>query len=377
MIKDRHFIDFISLMIVLGRYSKDYCDSTNSKIPATVAETNYFCSNFDSDAFRKFCEAHLHQIQDELKNAFLSLQFDKDASQSSGGDRDSATLDPKQQKSTSTPILHNTKATQTPVHSNNTQKNDWNRDNDTYTQPFDWSNKTNNISGIENISPNNNNQETSGTTMPIYKPSPVRYAQQYVDHNMAKPSFVTQPNTFEPVPNHPQFPVRLRGEDEDSSQDRRTLRSPRYYTNKYGYQRPEVKRQALPVRVGWDGQLSTFNRYKNELTGFYRQVGQGYMFDPEFQRIYKVWGDQAIDRYSKANITMTQFIKDKEALYGGVQSSIKAGHGLKQVLKYEEEQDGLMAWMELMDEYDKEGSKDLRIMKLESIVSTPFSRGYK
>ena len=308
---------------------------------------------------------------------FLSLQFDKDASQSSGGDRDSATLDPKQQKSTSTPILHNTKATQTPVHSNNTQKNDWNRDNDTYTQPFDWSNKANNISGIENISPNNNNQETSGTTMPIYKPSPVRYAQQYVDHNMAKPSFVTQPNTFEPVPNHPQFPVRLRGEDEDNSQDGRTLRSPRYYTNKYGYQRPEVKRQALPVHVGWDGQLSTFNRYKNELTGFYRQVGQGYMFDPEFQRIYKVWGDQAIDRYSKANITMTQFIKDKEALYGGVQSSIKAGHGLKQVLKYEEEQDGLMAWMELMDEYDKEGSKDLRIMKLESIVSTPFSRGYK
>ena len=74
---------------------------------------------------------------------------------------------------------------------------------------------------------------------------------------------------------------------------------------------------------------------------------------------------------------MAQFIKDKEALYGGVQSSVKAGHGLKQVLKYEEEQDGLMAWMELMEEYDKEGSKDLRIMKLENIVSTPFSRGYK
>ena len=60
MIKDRHFIDFISLMIVLGRYSKDYCDSTNSKIPATVAETNYFCSNFDPDAFREFCEAQLY-----------------------------------------------------------------------------------------------------------------------------------------------------------------------------------------------------------------------------------------------------------------------------------------------------------------------------
>ena len=101
------------------------------------------------------------------------------------------------------------------------------------------------------------------------------------------------------------------------------------------------------------------------------------MFDPEFQRLYKEWGDQAIDKYSKVSISMVQFIKDIEALYGGVQSSIKAGHGLKQVLKYEEEQDGLLVWMELMEVYDKEGSKDLRIMRLENIVSTPFTRGYK
>ena len=234
-LQDRHFIDFVSMVVTLGRFFGDMCANDNTDPPATAALTTYFCNSFDRDLFNRYCTRNFPNIQNELKDAFSTVLK---SPMSSGG----VTKVPSSRKNTTTPKLHSEKATQTPVHSNTSPKNDWTRMKDNESQQYDWSTATQNPYETENIAPNNDIHTTETNNTPIYKPSPIRYARQYVDNNMAKPSFVSHPNTFEPVPNHPQFPVRLRNEADDSSNEGRTLRSPRYYTNKYGHQKPEVLR---------------------------------------------------------------------------------------------------------------------------------------
>ena len=84
-----------------------------------------------------------------------------------------------------------------------------------------------------------------------------------------------------------------------------------------------------------------------------------------------------MDNWEHEIIHKVQLTKDLQSLYGALQSSIKKGKGLKELLMYEDSQDGLKVWLELVKTNDKDGSRDLRISKLESIISLPYNRYYK
>ena len=49
---------------------------------------------------------------------------------------------------------------------------------------------------------------------------------------------------------------------------------------------------------------------------------------------------------------------------------------MKELLVYEDTQDGLTMWLEMVKTYDKGGSANLRIQMLESVISIPFHRSY-
>ena len=108
-LQDRPFIDFISMVVTLGRFFG------NTDPPATAALTTYFCNSFDRDLFNRYCTRNFPSIQKELKDAFSKVLK---SSMSSGG----VTKVPSSRKNTTTPKLHSEKATQTPVHSNTSPK---------------------------------------------------------------------------------------------------------------------------------------------------------------------------------------------------------------------------------------------------------------
>jgi hypothetical protein len=47
-----------------------------------------------------------------------------------------------------------------------------------------------------------------------------------------------------------------------------------------------MKRQALNLRVTWDGSIDRFEVFRNNVEGNYGQSSAGYLFDPEFQAEY-------------------------------------------------------------------------------------------
>ena len=127
-----------------------------------------------------------------------------------------------------------------------------------------------------------------------------------------------------------------------------------------------AKRHVLPTRVQWRGEVSNFLDYKDEVIGHFMQVSAGYLFDQEFQDLWKEHKYDAL-KYSQETefITRSQLKVDIQSLYGALKSSLKNRAGTKHLLHYEKEEDGLSVWMDLVEEFDKDGDKDLRISKLE------------
>ena len=99
------------------------------------------------------------------------------------------------------------------------------------------------------------------------------------------------------------------------------------------------------------------------------------MFAEDFQEEYLRTGINGFDENN--DVTRKQFIRDIHALFGAIQCSIKTGIGLKEIVTHSATQDGLKVWIALVKQYDQGGSKDIKIARMESIVSTPFFKNYK
>jgi hypothetical protein len=42
------------------------------------------------------------------------------------------------------------------------------------------------------------------------------------------------------------------------------------------------RRQVLPSRVIWDGNIDRFEEFRNKVDGHYGHIGAGYLFDSDF-----------------------------------------------------------------------------------------------
>jgi hypothetical protein len=48
----------------------------------------------------------------------------------------------------------------------------------------------------------------------------------------------------------------------------------------------DERRQVLPSKVIWDGTIDRFEVLRNNVEGYYGQIGAGYLFDSSFQEAY-------------------------------------------------------------------------------------------
>ena len=138
-----------------------------------------------------------------------------------------------------------------------------------------------------------------------------------------------------------------------------------------------IRRSVLPKEVTWDGNLDTFEEFKDLLSGHYMQVGAGYLFDTTFQASYLQDGINCYIHFPEDIPNILQLKKDVQSLYGALMSSCKRGAGSVILMHHKTSQDGLMAWMEMLDRFDADGDKETCIMRLEDRLNTPFSRMYK
>jgi hypothetical protein len=139
----------------------------------------------------------------------------------------------------------------------------------------------------------------------------------------------------------------------------------------------DQRRQVLPSRVIWDGSIDRFELFRNSVEGHYEQIGVGYLFDSEFQTAYLEKGVDCYVDVKDEVPTASQIKKDARALYGALLSACQGGIGRRILMEYSNKQDGIRAWYQLINQYETDGNTNVRIKKLENVITTVFNRHYK
>ena len=137
----------------------------------------------------------------------------------------------------------------------------------------------------------------------------------------------------------------------------------------------DEKRQVLPSRVIWDGNLERLEEFRNKVEGHYGQIGAGYLFDMDFQKAYLEKGVGCFVDFLDEVHSASQIKKDVRALYGALLSACQSGVGRRILMENRAKQDGIQSW--LVKQHETDGNKNIRIKKLESVISTVFHRHYK
>ena len=128
-------------------------------------------------------------------------------------------------------------------------------------------------------------------------------------------------------------------------------------------------------KVKWDGMNTTFRSFKRAIEGHLLQVGAGYLTEDSFIQLYFQMGQEYLKSkhfWEKYQISIPQALFDQSYLYGILVSATKDLQN-KIIIKYEKNQDGILAWHDLKKDYAYDGSKELRVEQLETIVQRPFS----
>jgi ribosomal protein L21E len=73
----------------------------------------------------------------------------------------------------------------------------------------------------------------------------------------------------------------------------------------------------------------------------------------------------------------SQIKKDARALYGALPSACQSGVGRRMLMKNRDKQDGICSWFQFLQQYETDGSINVRIKRLESVINTVFHRNYR
>ena len=120
---------------------------------------------------------------------------------------------------------------------------------------------------------------------------------------------------------------------------------------------------------------ATFRQFKRAIEGHLIQVGAGYLIQPAFIANYKEAGPSYLTSlafWDIYKISVYQAPHDREFLYGALMTATMKLQ-LKTIIKYEESMNGILAWLELKQEYEFDGSRELRLEQLESMAQVPYS----
>jgi hypothetical protein len=139
----------------------------------------------------------------------------------------------------------------------------------------------------------------------------------------------------------------------------------------------DERRQVLPSRVIWDGNIDRFEVFRNNVEGHYGHIGAGYLFDTSFQTAYLERGVDCYVDFMDEVPSASQIMKDAGALYGALLSACQGGVGHRILMENRGKQDDIRSWYQLVNQYETDGNKNVRIKKLESIITTVFHQHYK
>jgi hypothetical protein len=139
----------------------------------------------------------------------------------------------------------------------------------------------------------------------------------------------------------------------------------------------DERRQVVPSKVIWDGTIDRFEVFRNNVEGHYEQIGAGYLFDSSFQKAYLERGvDYYVDFLDEVP-SASQIKKDARALYGALLSACQSGIGRRILMENRGKQDGIRSWYQLVQQYETDGNRIVRIKRLESVINTVFNRNYR
>ena len=74
----------------------------------------------------------------------------------------------------------------------------------------------------------------------------------------------------------------------------------------------DERRQVLPSRVIWDGNIDRFELFRNNVEGHYGQIGAGYLFDSDFQEAYLEKGADCYTDFLDEVPSASQIKKDAQ-----------------------------------------------------------------
>jgi hypothetical protein len=131
------------------------------------------------------------------------------------------------------------------------------------------------------------------------------------------------------------------------------------------------------VLVIWDGTIDRFEIFRNNVEGHYRQICAGYLFDSSFQEAYLERGLDCYVDFLDEVPSASQIKKDARALNGAFLSACQIGVGRRILMENRDEQDGIRSWCQLLQQYETDGNRNVRIKRLESVINTVFNRNYR
>jgi hypothetical protein len=139
----------------------------------------------------------------------------------------------------------------------------------------------------------------------------------------------------------------------------------------------DERRQVLPSKVIWDRTIDRFEVFRNNVEGNYAQIGAGYLFDSSFQEAYLERGVDSYFDFLDEVPSASQIKKDACILYGALLSACQSGVGRRILMENRDKQDGIRSWCQLLQQYETDGNRNVRIKRLESVINTVFHRNYR
>jgi hypothetical protein len=128
------------------------------------------------------------------------------------------------------------------------------------------------------------------------------------------------------------------------------------------------RRQVLPSKVIWDGTIDHLEVFRNNVEGHYGQIGAG----SYLERGVDCYVD-FLDEVTSASHNN----KDASSLYGAFLSACQSGVGHRILMENRDKQDGIRSWCLLVQQYETDGNRNVRIKRLESVINTVFHRNYR
>jgi hypothetical protein len=135
--------------------------------------------------------------------------------------------------------------------------------------------------------------------------------------------------------------------------------------------------QVLPSKFIWDGTIDRFEVFRNNVEGHYGQIGAGYLFDSSFQEAYLERGVDCYVDFLDEVPSVSQIRKVAHALYGKLFSAFQNDVGRRILMKNRDKQDSIRSWCQLVQQYETDSNRSVRIKRLQSGIDTVFHRNYR